>query len=173
MRFVPKGVLLRRLFFIDVDRTRYVSVGFYPSRDYLPFVEFGAVKKNGSTFITLNKQQVNKMAEYLPRICDSVCGNEQYVCKDGDFRLNTFGTSGVARLYLEKQYINLKLADLQYLRKVFHVVQNQLNVYALSLPDVLSYVTVALTSLNYLEPAPNASKHIMFSRLFEELKTLM
>jgi len=107
-------VLLRRLFFIDIDRTRYVSVGFYPSRDYEPLVQFRAVKKNGSTFITLNEQQVNKMAECLPRICDSMCSTEQYVCKDGDFRLNTVGTSGVARLYLDKQYINLKLADLQY-----------------------------------------------------------
>jgi len=113
------------------------------------------------------------MAECLPRICDSMCGNEQYVCKDGDFGLNMVGTSGVARLYLDKQYINLKLADLQDLREMFHVVQNQLNVYTLSLPDVLSYVTVALTSVNYIEPAPNASKHIMFSRLFDELKTLM
>ena len=45
--FVPMRVLLRRLFVIDVDRNRYVSVGFYPSRDYLPFVEFGVVKRTG------------------------------------------------------------------------------------------------------------------------------
>jgi len=102
-----------------------------------------------------------------------MCGNEQYVCKDGDFRLNTVGTTGVARLYLDKQYINIKLADLQYLREMFHVVQYQLNVYALSLPDVLPFVTVAVTSVNYVEPALNASKHIIFSRLFEEIKTLM
>jgi len=61
--FDPMRFLLRRLFFIDVDRTTYVSVGFYPSRDYVPLIQFGAVKKNGSTFITLNEQQVNKMAE--------------------------------------------------------------------------------------------------------------
>jgi len=41
--FEPKRVLLRRLFLIDDDRTKYVSVGFYPTRDYQPFVEFGAV----------------------------------------------------------------------------------------------------------------------------------
>jgi len=102
-----------------------------------------------------------------------MCGNEQYVCKYGAFRLNTIGTNGVARLYLEKQYISLRIADLPYLREMFHVVQNQLNEYTLCLPDVLSYVTVTLTSPNYVEPAPNSSKHIMYSHLFEELKTLL
>ena len=130
-------------------------------------------KKNGSTFIILKNQQVNKMAECLPRKCDSMCVNEQYVCKDGAYKLNTLGTNEVVRLYLEKQYISLRLADLQDLREMFHVVQNQLNVYTLYLQDVLSYVTVALTSPNYVEPAPNSSKHIMYSHLFEELKTLL
>jgi len=74
--FDPKSVLLRRLFFIDVDKTKYVSVGFYPNRDNLPLVEFGSVKKNRSNFIILNDQQDNKMAECLPRICDSMCDNE-------------------------------------------------------------------------------------------------
>ena len=91
--FDPKRVLLRRLFFIDVDRTKYDSVGFYPNRDYLPLVKFGAVKKNGSTFIILIDQQVNNMAECLPRICDPMCGNEQYVCKDEAFRLNKSGST--------------------------------------------------------------------------------
>ena len=36
--FETKRVLLRRLFFINVDRTKYVSVGFYPARDYPPLV---------------------------------------------------------------------------------------------------------------------------------------
>jgi len=113
------------------------------------------------------------MAECLPRICDSMCGNEQYVCKDGDFRLNTIATNEVARLYLEMQYISLRLIDLQYLLEMFHVVKNQLNVYTLSLTDVLSYVTVALTAANYVEPAPNASRHIMYPHILEKLKTIM
>ena len=41
--FEPKNVLLRRLFFINEDRTKYVSVGFYPARDFQPLVEFGVV----------------------------------------------------------------------------------------------------------------------------------
>ena len=45
--FDPKRVLLLRLFFISEDRTNYVSVGFYPARDYLPRVEFGVLRWAG------------------------------------------------------------------------------------------------------------------------------
>ena len=41
--FDQKRVLLRRLFFINEDLTKYVSVGFYPARDYLQLVELGVV----------------------------------------------------------------------------------------------------------------------------------
>jgi len=84
--FDPKRFLLRSLFFMDKDRTKYVSVGFFPARDYQPFLEFGSVKNHGSTILILDDRQVNKMAECLSRICESMCGNEQYGCKKGDFR---------------------------------------------------------------------------------------
>jgi len=142
--FDSKRVLLRRLIFIDEYRTKYVSVGFYPTQDYQLFVYFGAVK-NKPTFLILTEQLVKTMAECLPRICDSICGKEQYGCKDGDFRMNTTGIYRVARLYLDKQYISLKLFDLQYLSRIFHVVQTHLNAYTLALPDVLPYVTAAKT----------------------------
>jgi len=102
-----------------------------------------------------------------------MCGNEQYGWKEGEFWLNTTGSYRIARVYLDKQYIGLRLGDFQYLSRMFHVVQNQLKVYTLSLPDVLAYVTVALTSVNYVEPAPNASKHIVCSQLFDEVKTTL
>ena len=133
-------------------------------------MEYGSVKKNGSTILILDDRQVHKMAECLPRICDSMFGNEQYGCKEGDFILNSTGSYRIARLFLGKQYIGLRLGDLQYLSRLFHVLQNQLKVFSLSLSDVLTYVIVALTSVNSAEPAPNASKHIVYSQLFDHLK---
>jgi len=173
MIFDPKRVQLRLLFFIDEDRTKYISVGVYPSRHNHPFVEFGSIKKNGSTIFILDDRQFNKVPACLPRICKSTCGNEQYGCKEDDFRLNTTVSYRIARLYLVKQYIRLRLGDLQYHSRMFHVLQNELKVYTLCLPNVLAYVTVALTSVNYVEPAPNASKHIVYSQLFDELKTTL
>jgi hypothetical protein len=45
--FDPQRILLRRLFFINEDRTKYVSVGFYPAPYYLPQVEFGVLRRAG------------------------------------------------------------------------------------------------------------------------------
>ena len=63
------------------------------------------------------------------------------------------------------------IGDLQYLSRILHVLQNQLKVYTLSLPGVLAYVTVALTSVYYVETPPHPCKHIVYSQLFDELKT--
>ena len=58
---------------------------------------------------------------------------------------------------------------MKYLARMFHVVQQQLHDYTLSLSDVLSYVASSLTSVTYVEPVPNASEHIDYRHLFEEL----
>jgi len=82
----------------------------------------------------------------------------------------TTGRYRTTRIYLDRQYISLKLGDLQCLSRMFYLVQNQLNAYTVSLPGVLAYVNVALTSINYAEPTPNVSTHISYTQLFEELK---
>jgi hypothetical protein len=42
-----------------------------------------------------------------------------------------------------------------------------------ALPDVFTYSTAAQTSTNYIEPHDNASQHILYRQLFEELKTIL
>jgi len=168
--FDPKRVFLRRVFFINEDKTRYVSVGFYPSRNYQPLVEFGGPKVKP---IILADQHVAAMAECQPRICESMCGNAQYGYSDGAFRLNTTGNTKVARLYYGKEHITLKFQELRHLLYTFSVVQNQMNSFISALPDVITYMISALNSSTYIEPSPTASKHILYPQLFEELKTIM
>jgi hypothetical protein len=67
-------VLLRRLFFIDEERTKYVSVGFYSARDYLSLVVFGVVRSVGRPkTIILCDEQVDAMADVLPKLRDAMC----------------------------------------------------------------------------------------------------
>ena len=78
------------------------------------------------------------MADCLPRICNSMCGNEQYGRSDVPFRLNTTGSYRIARLYMDKHFVALKFQELRYLQNMFHIVQNQLNFYITALPDLMT-----------------------------------
>jgi len=103
-------------------------------------------------------------------------GEEEPVikCESGSFRLNTpRRRRGLARMYGGNEYICLTPLDLHYLARMFHVVQQQLRDYTLALPELLSYVRMALTSVLYVEPMPNASKHIDYHHLYEELVTFV
>jgi len=63
--FDPNRVLLFASSSSMKKRTRYVSVGFYPARNYQHLVEFVGSKIK---FIILDPQHVEKMAASLPKI---------------------------------------------------------------------------------------------------------
>jgi hypothetical protein len=151
--FDPSRVL-RRVFFFDEKKSKYVLIGFYPACDYQVLVEFGGQR---SKPIALTEQHLSTLAENLPRICEAIYGGEQNSCKDDIFRLNTTGSYRVARMYLDKQYISLKLTELQYLTNILHVVRKEQSLYFIALPNVVAYATAAMSSTVYVAPAPNAS----------------
>jgi hypothetical protein len=88
-----------------------VSVGFYPSQNYQPLVEFGGAKIKP---ITLTEHQVTTLAIHLPRLYLEMCTDGSYHVKDSDFTLKTTATNRVTKLTLAKQSIHLKLDELRY-----------------------------------------------------------
>jgi len=70
---------------------------------------------------------------------------------------------------VDSQFISLTLQDIEYLSRMFNIVQQQLRDYIVSLQDVLPFITTTLTSVTYVEPAPDASKNMNFPYLYEEL----
>ena len=65
--FDPKRVPLHRLYFINEERTKYVSVDFYPASDYLPLVEFRVVRGiGGLKIVILSNEQVDATKETFP-----------------------------------------------------------------------------------------------------------
>jgi len=164
------------MFFINDDKTNYVSVGYYPARDYQPLVEFGAIRRGGSKYLILADEQVAALADCLPSIRDTMCvGGDRVVIKfeSGNFRLHTPRRHGSARQFVGTEYISLTQPDMDYLVRVFHIIQQQLRYYISAMPDVLSYVTSSLASTTFVEPPPNASTFINYPRLYEELVTFV
>jgi len=79
-----------------------------------------------------------------------------------------------ALMYLGRStHITFKLADPRYLNTNMHIVRNQLASYNSALTDVMTYAISALASTNYIEPQPTYSKNILYTQLYEELKTLL
>ena len=67
--FDPRRVLLCRTFLINEECSIYLSVGYYPARDYLPLVEVGASSKMP---VRLEEEHVRTFAEHLPIICEAM-----------------------------------------------------------------------------------------------------
>jgi len=70
--FDPKKVLLRRVFFLYPEKTKYISVVFYPARNYQPMVETGNPK---STPIVLTENTLKH--------CPSICRHRSTLCGEG------------------------------------------------------------------------------------------
>jgi len=101
--FDRKWVLLRRMFFINEDMTKYMSVGNYPPHDYQPLVEFGAIRKGGCKSLILTDEQVATVVDCLTAIRDSMCvGGDRVIIKreSDNFRLHTPRRHGSARLFV-------------------------------------------------------------------------
>jgi hypothetical protein len=114
-------VLLRRVFFLNAERSRYVSVVFYPARFHYVLIEFGGAHLSP---IIITEQQLMTISEHLPKLCEAMCRSEHYACKDGVFRLlYSGGNRAVAIMCLDKRYIIFKLADLCYLMNMLNFVQ--------------------------------------------------
>ena len=79
-------VLLRRVYLINEGRSRYVSVGFYPSDYYQVLTESGGSR---ITPITLTEHHVRTLTEALPPLWDAMQRGELYRHKDGTFRLRS------------------------------------------------------------------------------------
>jgi hypothetical protein len=161
--FDPKRVLLRRTFFINKDYSKYISVGFYPARDYQLLVENGAHKKRP---LLVPQHHLRTFAEHLPRLCDAVCREEHYFCVGGAFKLFTAGSYRTAKISLDKQLLYLNLGELRYLSHMIHVVHNQQLLYLHAQPDVMTCAAAALANTEYVEPSTSANKAIIYPQLY-------
>ena len=80
------SVLLRRVFYLNVKMSRYVSIGLYPADNYQVLAEFGGLR---IAPIILTEQHVKTLVDHLRALCEAIHCGEYYTCKDGPFRLQS------------------------------------------------------------------------------------
>ena len=160
-------VLLRRVYFLNEEKSRYVSVGFYPSENYRVLAEFSGPR---IVPITLTEQHVKTLMEHLPALCEAMHRGELYTCKDGPFRLRSCKTHNNARMYRDRKCISFKLTDLRYMMNILPMVQAQQAQYILAQTDVTAFAVAALGSIEFIEPPHTTAGLIPYGQLFNELK---
>ena len=93
------------------------------------------------------------LVQCLPTFANAMClegeeGKPIIMCEIGTFRLGTpKRRRGLTELYVGSEYIRLTSLHLHYPARMFNIVHQQLRDYVICLPDVLSYVTMSLTSV--------------------------
>ena len=122
----PNRAMLRRVFFIAEDKSKFVSVGYFPARGYQPLAEFGGTKKLP---LLLDIQQLQILAENIASLCNALSANEHFSKKDGGLKMSTTGSYRIARVYLGKHYLPFTYGELCNLAYITHMIQNQLMFY--------------------------------------------
>ena len=163
---IDPRVLLRRVYFLNEERTRYVSLGFYPADNYQVLTEFRGPR---ITPITLTEQHVMMLMENLPALCDAMHRGELYTCKDGSFRLWSRKTNNCARLYRDRKCVSFTLNDLCYMKNMLHMVQIQLSQYILAQAGVMAFAFAALVPIEFVEPPHTTAGLIPYGQLFDEI----
>ena len=160
----PNRALLRRVFFLNDDHTKYCSVAYYPTQGYAALVEFGTAK---NAPLRLTEQHFTVLTEHLQRFLTTLCADGYH--RTGvidDFSMVTGGSYKTVFMHLgpgkqRKQFV-FKMHELQYLSSIIHIITNQLERYNEAMMDVMTYSISALTSSEYIEPQPHYSKHIQY-----------
>ena len=135
------------MFFLDPEKTKYISVVFYPARNYQPMVETGNPK---STPIVLTDQDVKTLSEHLPAQVNALCRGNFYNVMDGEFSMHSAFPFNTAILTMgkkkDRKSVFIKLNDLRSLAYIYPMVENQLIKYSEAMPDVMNYVLATLNS---------------------------
>jgi hypothetical protein len=83
----PEAVLHRRIYFLNTDRSRFIGIGYYPDRNYEPYVETGGVKCG----VILSAYYCTSLVNHLPKLVEHLSNKQPYLCDEETFRIRLQG----------------------------------------------------------------------------------
>jgi hypothetical protein len=140
--------VLRRLYFLKSERSKYACFGFYPQRGYQAFFELGGARRPA---VILRPLLIPTLALHLPKLCEHLVGGEQFKCKEVSFRMQTAANNS-ARVIFDHASITFRLPELEYLVRNLTTLANQLARYKLSEANVLTYAQSVVGATSFVSP---------------------
>jgi hypothetical protein len=72
----------KRNYFLNTERSRFNSVGYYPDKNYGPHVEVGGVK----CAVILSPYFFTSLLNHLPKLVENFSNKQQYRCVKETFQ---------------------------------------------------------------------------------------
>jgi hypothetical protein len=162
----PDKVLHRRIYFLNSKRSCFISFGFYPDKNYEPYVEVGGAKCG----VVLSPYFFTTLVNHLPKLVENFINKEQYRCVEETFRLRLIGGKRVI-LQCDGLCIYLGINDVNFLLCNSNVLQHQLARYIFATPDVRLYVSKSVDSKVFVPPGEGVSEYVLYDVLCDELNS--
>ena len=159
-------VLPRRVYFLNEERYRYVSMGLYPSDNYEVLAGFGGPRIALSPSPSITSGRWRKPCRRYAMLCNAVNYTR---AKTVPFVYVPAKPMNVLDCIATKS-VSFTLTDLRYMMSMPNMVEAQQSQYILAQADVMSYAYGVLGSLVFAKPPRSNASLIPYDRLFEELK---
>jgi hypothetical protein len=156
---------LWRVYFLNSERSMYVTLGFYTGRGYRAFLELGGIRQ---VPLVLAPSLVSALSLHLPNLCYHMLRGERYRCNEMSFRMVTVADDQ-AKVSLNWAAVTLGLLELEYLLLNPPTIATQLDIYQLAEADVCEYVRLAAGSKDFVSPREDACHYVLNDVLFDEV----
>ena len=110
-RTPSERVLLRRVYFLNPEKTKFFSLGYYPARNYDPCGNRRSWEKNCGPNVVLSVNLTTSAEIVWKYLCERIFRTQRNVISIADVGKNK---NNVCKLIYDKKAINFKLNELIY-----------------------------------------------------------
>jgi hypothetical protein len=162
----PEAVVHRRIYFLNKDRSRFVSFGYYPDRKYEPYVEIGGVKCG----VILSPYYFTSLVNHLPKLAEHLSKNQAYRCDEESFHLRLPNGKRNVTIQCDGLRISIGENDVNFLLSNSTVLLYQVGRFLFATPDVQSYAAKC-TNSTFVCPGDEVSKYVLYDVICDELNS--
>lgn len=134
----PPNVLFRKTYFLNKPKTKYITLGIYPSLDYTFAVEIGHIR---GKCIVLSPYHLSSILAHLSKMCENVCPVFlPFKCVEEKVKLQTVNKLIGCKIQLDNNQVTLKLNEIRYLVDHNTLLVNIISKYKLLQTDIKKHV---------------------------------
>jgi hypothetical protein len=162
----PEAVVHIRIYFPNKDRSRFISIGYYPDRKYEPYDEIGGVKCG----VILSAYYLTSLVNHLPKLAEHLSKNQAHRCDEETFHLRLL--DGKRSVTFQCDGLRISIGEnVNFLLSNSTVLLYQLGRYVFTTSDVQCYAAKCTNSSSFVHPGDSVSQFVLYDLICDELNS--